>query len=123
MTLSDITQDMFVRGKCRWINRKEKRGKHVSPEMEKLRRGQLVNHILPKFGKRIPASITQNEIDDWLTDLERTPRTKNHMLDTLRIVWKELVNGGYITTNVVENIERFAKTQRNRDIFSKAELE
>jgi len=88
-----------------------------------MRRGHLVNYILDKFGSRTPASITQNELDDWLTSLSLAEKTRNHILDTARIVWKELKNDGYVSVNISEGIERFAKIQNNRDIFTEAELE
>jgi hypothetical protein len=98
---------MFVRGQCRWMKRKEQRGRSVSPEMERLRRGHLKNHILPTFGARLVSAIKKRHLDDWLIDLKLSTSAKNDLLDTLHIIWSELVDLDLVTEDVSRNLQRF----------------
>lgn len=121
--LSQYVESLFVRGECRYIKRKESKGKSVSKQTAQMRRGHIKNHILPAFGSRIPRSITQTELDDWLTDLELGNKTKNHILDTLRIIWTELEQSEVVRRNVPKGIERFAVVDAERDVLRADEIE
>ncbi len=73
-TLGAFAADFFVKGKCDWIDRKERKGKIITKEMAQMRRGHLNNHILPKFKNRLMSSITHAEVDSWLSSLQLSNR-------------------------------------------------
>ncbi len=122
VTVNEFTKSFFIRGECSWIENKELKGKTITPEMEKMRRGHLLNHFQPKFGKRKIESITSFEIEQWLIKLDLSNITKNHILDTVKIVWAEAKKRGEIKDNIVAELEKFSKQTVERDPFSKEEL-
>ncbi len=122
MTLKAFAAKMFVPGECNYLKRKLSRDKPISPEMARMRRGHLENHIFPNFGDRLLVSITQNELDRWLIELQLSNKTKNHVLDTLRIIWREAKNEGLLKHDIAEGIERFNPKQVDRDALRPGEI-
>jgi integrase len=118
----EFTKHLFVRGECDWIARSEQKGWIITREMAQMRRGHLVNHILPEFKDREVNSITSAEIDDWLLGLDVANATKNHIMDTFRIVMDEVKRVGLVKENAARQIKLFARNQRNRDILTVDEI-
>ncbi len=121
-TLRDYTIDFYVTGKCKWIKRQEARGKAVTSPMAKMRRGQLLNHLLPKFGNVRLTDINAVEIENWLLDLPLANNTKNHIIGTLRIILKEAEREDIIQFSPAAKVDSLAKNYKRRDIFSVDEL-
>ena len=61
VTLQSFAEHFFVRGKCGWLQRKDRKGKTVSKEMARMRRGHLTNHVIPAFGKRPLTAISHRQ--------------------------------------------------------------
>ena len=122
ITLAEFTKTFFVPGECKWLHRKQRKGKNITKQTAQMRRGHLVNHILPAFGERAVASVTTTEFDDWLIGLKRSNRTKNHIIQTARILWDEAVKSKIVDENPIEAIETFANNSQTRDAFLEAEL-
>ncbi len=121
--LSAFASDFFLLDTCSFIAKKTSKGKEITKEMAQMRRGHLHNHILPKFGKRIMKSITKSDIDEWLIHYQGIAnRTKNHIIDTIRIIWDEAVDRGVIKENPMRSIEKFANNSKDRDIFTREEM-
>jgi hypothetical protein len=80
--------------KGNWIDRSEQKDWIITREMAQMRRGHLNNHILPEFKNREVSSITSAEIDDWLLDLDVANATKNHIMDSFRVVLDEAKRAG-----------------------------
>ncbi len=51
ITLEDYAQVFYIWGECKWIKRRHQRGFSFSQVMASMRRGHLINHIFPKFGR------------------------------------------------------------------------
>ena len=122
LRFAEFSDKMFVRGKCPFMEMSEKKGKAVSPEMQKMRRGHLINYINKEFGKREINTITPNDIDTWLMKLPIANRTKNHIIDTLRIVMEQAKKEKFVSENPALEITRFAKKQQNRDALTSGEI-
>lgn len=122
VTLQSFAEDFFVIGQCSWLQRKDRKGKTVSKQMAQMRRGHLTNHVIPEFGKRSLTSINEAEIDDWLSTLSVTSRTKNLILDTIRVIFKEAVSRGLLQRDPTESIDRFAESPKARDAFTTDDL-
>ena len=120
--LGEFAEHLFIRGECNWIDRSEQKGWIITREMAQMRRGHLANHILPEFKDREVSSITSAEIDDWLLDLDVANATKNHIMDTFRVVLDEAKRAGLVKENLARQIKPFAKNQRNRDILTTDEI-
>ena len=120
--LGEFAKNLFVRGECDWIDRSEQKGWIITREMAQMRRGHLTNHILPEFKDREVSSITSAEIDDWLLDLDVANATKNHIMDTFRIVLDEAKRSGLVKENCARQIKLFARNQKNRDILTSDEI-
>ena len=120
--LKDFTENFFIIEKCQLLRRMQKKAKNVTEEMAKMRRGHLCNHILPKFGKREISTISALDIDDWLIDLERANKTKNHILGTFRLILDEAMLKGIIDKNPARQIRQFPDNAKQRDPVSQEEL-
>ena len=83
-----------------------------------MRRGHLTNHILPQFKDREVNSIASAEIDDWLPSLNAANATKNHIMDTFRIILDEAKRAGLVKENAARQIKLFARKQKDRDILT-----
>jgi hypothetical protein len=68
----------------------------ITREMAQMRRGHLTNHILPQFKDREVGTITSADIDDWLLGLNVANATKNHIMDTFRVVLDEAKRAGLV---------------------------
>jgi integrase len=109
--LEDFASDFFKRGVCPWIKRQHAKGPPFSEYHAKARRGHLVKYIIPQFGKRRLDEITLPMIENWLVGLSLANQTKNHMLYTLKILFREAEAQKLIRTDA-----------RTRDIFTMDEL-
>jgi hypothetical protein len=87
-----------------------------------MRRGHLTNHILAQFKDREVSTITSADIDDWLLGLNVANATKNHIMDTFRVVLDEAKQAGLLKENVARQITQFARNQRDRDILTPDEI-
>ena len=120
--LGEFAKHLFVRGECDWITRSEQKGWIITREMAQMRRGHLTNHILPQFKDREVGTITAADIDDWLLGLNVANATKNHIMDTFRVVLDEAKRAGLVKENVARQIKQFARNQKDRDILTPDEI-
>ena len=122
ITLEEFAKDFFFWGTCGWIKRQHLRGRAFSEYTAHTRRAHLENHILPGFGRRLLGSLNTLEVENWLASLPVSNQTKNHILYTFRIVLRDAESAGYVTSNVLEKVERFSDDAAKRDVFAIAEL-
>ncbi len=123
VTLGAFSKDFFLHDKCRYIAKKTSKGKEITKEMAQMRRGHLMNHILPAFGQRILDTIAKSEVDEWLVRYQKVSnRTKNLIIDTIRIIWDEAVDRGVVNENPMRTIEKFNNNYKTRDIFTAEEM-
>lgn len=88
-----------------------------------MRLGHLNNHILPAFGHRALSSITEVELDNWLCGLPLATKTKNHIRDTLLIVWDEALRSRIIDQDYASRIDRFRGRSKTPDAFEVEDLQ
>ena len=105
-----------------WLTRQRRKGKGPGPSNLANRRGFLKNHIVPVFGNRSIASLSAEEIEDWLIDLDRANSTRNQILFTFRIVLDEAVRRGVVTRNVARAIEQFPDNSVTPDTLTDRDL-
>ena len=117
ITLGEFTKDFFIEGKCHWLEEKKKKGKEKSKDSIQQNRGHLMNYIYPQFSERVFTSITAAEIDVWLAQIERASKTKNNILDTMKIIWDEGIKAGVCRVNVVDRIEKYKVVPKSRSAF------
>lgn len=122
VTLGKFTEDFFIDGKCHWLESKEKKGKKQSKDIIQQHRGRLMNHIYPQYSERILTSITAIEIDNWLVKINRANKTKNNILDTMKLIWGEAIKAGIISVNIIEHIERYKVVPKSRSALTKNEI-
>lgn len=108
VTLRQFAPDFFIWDKCQWIARRIEKGKAFSEAMASLRRGQLVNHILPTFGDMPMHKLNPVIVENWLLTLKLKNTTRNQILDTLHMVLREAVRAGVLNSDPIAGAERFS---------------
>lgn len=101
---------------------REQIGRPATPEMQRMRRGHLVNHIIPGLGRRRIGSLTKKDVIAWLADTKLSTKTRNHILDTLRIIFEEASDEGVLERNPLKSVQRFGGEKSARAVFSPHEL-
>lgn len=121
-TLREFAEKFFDWDTSLWIKRQLAKNRRFSEPVARQRQGHLDNYILEQFGKRELADIDQKSVEDWLAGLELSGQSKNHILNTFRIVLREARFAGYVRHNVLADAEPFGVKPRQRDTFTLAEL-
>ncbi len=129
-TLNQFAKDFFIRGKCPWVHRMEKKGKTFSDRHLTKLRGELKNYILPEFGNLSLSAIKYHAIDNYLLDVKsvryRRPLNadaKNKIIVSLRHVMREAMAQGYIDRDPTDGIVPFKDIdKREQEIFTLEEL-
>ncbi len=81
-----------------------------------MKRGQLVNHLQPKFGSIPLDEITQVMYEDWRLTLPLANSTKNDITVAINQIMKEAVRDEKIKVNPIQNVESLSKTpEKPRD--------
>jgi len=108
-TLQSFAKSFFLWDRCKWVARQRAKNRPFSKAVAENRRGQLVNHILPRFGYQRLNDITAVEIEDWLVSLPLANQTRNHILYSLSIILREAKRDGLIDDNPAEAVEPMGK--------------
>jgi len=119
--LGAFAKGFFDEGNA-WLTRQRRKGKGPGPSNLSNRRGFLKNHIVPAFGNRAIESLSAEEIEDWLIDLDRANSTRNQILFTFRIILDEALRRGLVARNVARAIEQFPADSNTPDTFTDADL-
>ncbi len=117
-TLREFAADFFEWGRCAWIRRRHAAGQPFGRTVARGRRGHLLHYLFPRFGDLPLDRIKVKEVEDWLLELPLANQTKNHIVDSFRIVLTEAVRQEILPTNPLANIVRMANVYRARDAFS-----
>lgn len=120
--LEDFASDFFKWGVCPWIKRQHAKGRPFSEFHTKTRRGHLVKYIIPQFGKRRLDEITLPMVENWLVELPLANQTKNHMLYTLKTLFREAEAQKMIRADPLEKAEPMGHDSKARDVFTMDEL-
>jgi len=100
-TFEDFARDFFREGSS-WVKRRPAQGHSIGEAQAQNRQNHLDRYILAQFGTRKLGDITKPEIEDWLLTLPLSNATRNHMLYTLRIIFREAEARGKITKNPLQ---------------------
>lgn len=123
-TLQAFAQHFFVWGRCPWIRTRHEQGFRFSEDTAFSRRGHLENHILPRFGDRPLDRISRGEVREWLAGLPVGSQTRNHILNSFRIVLREAADRDLLPANPLEGRGmQFRVIAKRRDVFSVIELQ
>ena len=114
-TLGEYAANFFVWERCSWIRRQHAKHRSFSRGTAKNRRAYLKNHLFPAFEDTRLDQFNPVEIEDWLISLELSNQTKNHILDTLKIILREAKREQLIAIDPLADVERMANTFRKRD--------
>jgi hypothetical protein len=120
--LEEFTNDFFIWDRCSWIKGQHAKGRPFSRAVADQRRSHLTKYILRHFGHRYLSSLNKKEIENWLIELPLANQTKNHILYTFRIVFREAVDAGLIDASPIEHSEPMGKDSKVTDVFTLAEL-
>jgi integrase len=121
ITLMDFCSDFFVWETCAWIRRTHERGLSFEKQIAQMRRGHLENHIFPALGSRSVKSLRVSDMDAFFDSLSLSNQTKNHILSTLSIVFKEAQRKGVIRHSPLDCFEPFVNNPKTRDILTQIE--
>ncbi len=119
-TLEEYTKDFFIWGRCDWIKDRLSTDHDFGQATAKLRRGKLLNYILPKYGKlRLDDSkINAVDVQRWLRNLPLKNQTKNHIRDTMNIVMRQAKKQRLISENYITEVAYFGNDSIERLPFT-----
>jgi len=120
--LKEYAKDFFIWKKCSWIKRQHAKGRSFSESVAQSCRGHLTNYIFPNFGEKFLRILKRIDIEKWLISLDLSNQTKNHILYSFRIVLREAVLEGLISSNPLEQIEAMGNNAKKRDPFTPSEI-
>lgn len=120
-TVREYTEGMFLPG-CRWVAHQRAMGRSFSDAKARDRRGHLVNHVWPRWGKQRVDALRGVDIERGIMAIPRTSGTRNNIINTLRIVFRELVREGYLERSPMEDVQRPGDDHRPHGAFTLPEL-
>lgn len=122
ITFGEYSKPFFLPD-CKLTLRRQASNKPISPEILGMKRGQLVNHLQPKFGSIPLDEITQVMYEDWRLTLPLANSTKNDITVVINQIMKEAVRDEKIKVNPIQNVESLSKTpDKPRDALSVDEV-
>jgi integrase len=78
----------------------------------------LENHLFPAYRNLRLDRFNSVEVENWLASLDLSNQTRNHILDTLKIILREARREKVIATNPLADVERMANIYRKRDTLT-----
>jgi integrase len=121
-SLEDFAKGFFLPGSD-FMQRQRGKGRRFGDHHARQRQGHLENWIIPDLGRWLLADLTPVVIERWLAGIPRANQTRNHLLNTLRIVLRDARRSGLVQHNAAEEVEPMGRTYRHRDALTLAELQ
>jgi len=94
----------------------------MTPEHAECQRSNLVNHILPYFGKKRLTAIKTGDIEKWILHLKEntslSDSTINHCLKTLKVMLNEAERLGRIDVAPTRRVANIVEENRKRGILT-----
>lgn len=117
-TLAEYTKNFFVWGKCDYIERQNQKNRSIVESTARDRRGHLEYYLIPKWGEHKLREINAPDVEKWLLhlksfkmkDKELSNNTKNQIIFTMNILFREAKREGIIQT--VPQIEPFGNRRK-----------
>ena len=125
ITFEEFARDMFDWDKSPYLKRRRElsRGRRISEGTAACRHGHVKNYLIPQWGKMPLHRIRLGDFEHWLDSLELSNQSKNHILFTARLIFKEAVRRGHLKVSPVAEIEALDPASRTRDVLTPEELE
>ena len=123
LKFKNFAEDWWKWDRCRYVLGKRARGKKISQSYCDIRRGYLENHIMPYLCEKRIASITPDDIEDWLLSLQRkktrtgtylSNTSINQILMTLKIMFREGVRKRRLTYDPTFSIESLQEHRKQK---------
>jgi len=125
-TLEEYAKDMFDWKKSAYLKRRREQQKRrqIGYGQAVLRHGHVRNYLIPRWGKVRLNEIPLGVFEDWVYGLkDLSNQTKNHILYTANLIFKEAVRRRIISHSPIEGIEAMNPENRRRDYLRVEELE
>jgi integrase len=119
------TNNFFDYEKCPYIQNRLLRGYSYGRTWAQRQRNILVNIIQPYFNDADIRNISSRMIDDFILNLNKKhfgQKSLNHILSTIKVIFKYAEQTGIIDFNPAEGIKPFLVRSKEKGIFSKQEL-
>ena len=122
ITFGEYAKDFFT-DRCTYTARKRTNSKSYSEDMQKIKRGQLQNYLLPKYADTPLNEITSVHFEDWRLSLKLANSTKNGITIVMKQILNEAVRVGEIPLNPLQKVESLnKKPEKPRDSLTVAEI-
>ena len=104
-----------------YVTFRRQRGRQIGKTHCRHMNSYLHNHLIPYFDTKKLSSLTSQDIKNWqdymLNETELSPRTINHMLICLRLVFSEALKHHYIASNPCQGVSKLKEDLRERGIL------
>lgn len=120
LNFSNFTKDWFIWGKCDYIKLMLSKGNRFSRSHADNRRGFLLNHLQPYFGKMKLSEITVQSIESFIVNMQKanySSSTINSAFSTLSSILKEAHRQGIIKENPILKVQSVVKKSKKKDII------
>lgn len=126
ISMNSFCRDLFVWDKCPIISNILSRGRHYTKATAAVRRGILVNHILPFLGSVPVSRLTAARVDEWLLSLPKAHNlsnsSSNKVLEVLKEVMEYAVRCGVAKENPCASVERLGDDSKRHESFTRDEV-
>jgi len=125
-TLEEYAKDFFDWERSPYLKRRREQGtrKQLGYGQAILRNGHVRNYLIPRWGKVRLNAIPLGEFEDWIYNLQKlSNQTKNHIIYTANLIFKEAVRRRVIKHNPIDGIEALDPQNKRRDYLRTEELE
>ncbi len=122
--MAEFSVGWWDRRTCEYLKSRMTRRK-ISTSYEREGKRNLVQDILPAFGKKKLDAITSHDIDAWMVAYVargRAGQSVNRMFAILKIMLDQAVKKGYIDRNPCGNVKRVAVERKNVEILTSEEV-
>jgi len=119
-SVGDFAKDMFTDGAAhikRWIEK----GYVLKPQTIEQHRRNLLNYLLPEYGKLPINKIHPAKVEDFLLTQELKNSSRNTVLYTLKLIMQEAKREGII--DMVPEFEFFRRASKRQNVLSSEELD
>src|SRR5580704_2792046 len=86
-------------------------------------KSRLQNSFAEDFGDRLLIEITKDEIEEWLTDEEWTPRSRINYHTKISQLYNYAIKNQWVDANVTERIDRPSVVDSDPEIFTVEQAE
>jgi len=101
-----------------WVQAQHERDHGFSAKQSVVRAGHLDNWVIPTFGDRWMDGIEAYEVEQWLRGLALANGTKNAIISTMALLFREALFQKYIEADPMVQIRRFSDRYQPRDALT-----